>query len=699
MAKGSGSLVVASISPIRYDRVSVWDVIFMIHSPQEQQPSDANLLYQKICATIVDTTDANSLLSAITEVVGKWFQADVCSIGVASTSRTVSNSHGEQDIQPIYTYSAPSIDNSEIPDLTTWLTSIQANPLVVNDLQQLEKQDQAKFSQKTKRFPRGILATETQFQGEKNGVVVLMKFQPYNWKDEEIDSLKMAADRIAIAIFQMQVQRQTEITTQYQSIIADLTKAVHNSWQLEDIFQLATEGVLNVLQMQQGQVLLLKYTTPQLSTVGYSTGGTSQGGRSAPQRSMPQSKATVVCADSRHQKQNDKQSWVDTSFTASDCYWCQQAYAKAPEILAIADQRTILRNHRQRCIAPIFDPHQFPALALVPLVGVQNEDTREHPSVLGFMALQHPEPRGWRNDELDFLQLVAAQLSTAIIHNQTLTSVQALVEKRTAQLQRSLEVQAKLYEQTRKQVDQLRRLNRLKDEFVDTMSHELKTPLTSMQLAIRMLRQPNLPPERQALYLDILEKQCHQESKLVNDVLTLQRYESQQVELQNLQWVDLASTLQEEAAEFQQKWQQKGLTLTVAISPNPLYLHTEEENFQRILHELLANAGKYSHKNTTTELQVTSQLEDGKEQVVLQITNYGNGIGEQDLPHIFDKFRRSQGVTEQAIAGTGLGLTLVKCLVEHLDGKITVSSSPCQNGSEHWQTCFTVTLPQLYNGT
>lgn len=685
----------------------------MIHSPQKQQPSDANLLYQQICSTIVHPPDENSLLSTIAELVGKWFGADICLIGVASTSSMAASaasiSHSEREIHPIYTYRCSPIDESVFPDLTTWQESIQEDPLVISDLQQSERQYQERFSQKSQSFPRAILATKTEFQGEENGVVVLMRFQPYCWQDEEIDSLKMAADRIAIAIFQMQVQQQTEITTQYHSIIADLTQAVHNSWQLEDIFQLATEGILKVLQMEQGQILLLKYTTPQLSTTRYSTetaretasqpNQSSPSTQDSPRLSMPQSKATVVCAESRSHNQDNQQSWVDTSFTASDCYWCQQAYMKAPEVLAIADQRTILGSHPQECIAPIFDPHKFPALALVPLVGAQNEDTREHPSVLGFIALQHPEPRGWRTDELDFLQLIAAQLSTAIIHNQTLTSVQALVEKRTAQLQRSLEVQAKLYEQTRKQVDQLQRLNRLKDEFVDTMSHELKTPLTSMKLAIRMLRQPNLPPERQALYLDILDKQWQQEHKLVNDVLTLQRYESQQVEIQELQWIDLASTLEEEAEQFHQKWQQKGLTLAVTISPNPLYIHTESENFQSILSELLTNAGKYSHQNTTTELQVTTQVEDGQEQVVLQVTNYGNGIGEEDIPHIFEKFRRGQGVTEQAIAGTGLGLALVKCLVEHLDGNITVSSSPCQNQDEQWQTCFTVTLPQLYNGT
>ncbi len=103
--------------------------------------------------------------------------------------------------------------------------------------------------------------------------------------------------------------------------------------------------------------------------------------------------------------------------------------------------------------------------------------------------------------------MVSTQLSNAIIQSQTLRQVQGLVEERTAQLQRSLEVQAKLYEKTRQQLEQLRQLNELKDEFVSTMNHELRTPLTSMSLAIRMLRQSTaLPPERQAKYLDILER-------------------------------------------------------------------------------------------------------------------------------------------------------------------------------------------------
>jgi len=90
------------------------------------------------------------------------------------------------------------------------------------------------------------------------------------------------------------------------------------------------------------------------------------------------------------------------------------------------------------------------------------------------------------------VQLVSAQVSTAIIQTETLRQVQSLVEQRTVEL-REMSVQAKLYDRTRTQLEQLRHLNQAKDEFLSTVSHELRTPLTSMTLAIRMLRQVASP--------------------------------------------------------------------------------------------------------------------------------------------------------------------------------------------------------------
>jgi signal transduction histidine kinase len=113
---------------------------------------------------------------------------------------------------------------------------------------------------------------------------------------------------------------------------------------------------------------------------------------------------------------------------------------------------------------------------------------------------------------------------------------------------------------------------------------------------------------------------------------------------------------------------------------------------------VLTNAGKYSDSDTNVVLQVTHSSNQQDKQIVLTLTNFGPGISPEDATHIFDKFRRGQGVTQKVIQGTGLGLALVKCLVQHLNGTIAVSSSP-DTQSFAWETCFTLTLPQFFDHT
>jgi signal transduction histidine kinase len=113
-------------------------------------------------------------------------------------------------------------------------------------------------------------------------------------------------------------------------------------------------------------------------------------------------------------------------------------------------------------------------------------------------------------------------------------------------------------------------------------------------------------------------------------------------------------------------------------------------SFNRILLELLTNAGKYADPNSTISLQVRPQA---NQQIQIKLSNVGSAISEEELPYIFDKFRRCQGMTQNAVAGTGLGLALVKSLVQHLNGTITASSTPVE-GSQSYETCFTILLPQ-----
>jgi signal transduction histidine kinase len=144
---------------------------------------------------------------------------------------------------------------------------------------------------------------------------------------------------------------------------------------------------------------------------------------------------------------------------------------------------------------------------------------------------------------------------------------------------------------------------------------------------------------------------------------------------------------------FEKKWAHKKLKLAVDLPRFTLKLKSDPESLKTILEELLTNAGKYSHPGTTAMCQVMEQVEAEVPQVVLTITNFGAQIPPEDLPHIFDPFRRRQGATQEAIPGTGLGLALVRGLVQLLYGEIGVSCRVL-DGKDTSEINFTLILPQ-----
>ncbi|MCL1467012.1 GAF domain-containing sensor histidine kinase [Argonema galeatum] len=482
------------------------------------------------------------------------------------------------------------------------------------------------------------------------------------------------SNSIAMAISQVQLQRQVLALSGHQALLNQLTMAIRSCTELDQILKLAIDGTARTLMVDRGLILLLKYTDSILK-------------RDSQKRIPKATEVTVVCewpTASPSDGNQNAATQLNQSFCLSKCGLCQDAFTNAPRLIAIADKHSVPSGDTIAEIASIFDFNAMPALLLVPL---ESQDT-----VLGFLALQQRQPRPWLNEELGLVELVSAQISTAILQFQTLRQTSALVEERTYQLQSILKVQAKLYEKTRQQVEQLRQLNQLKDEFIDTMSDQLRNPLASMRMAIRMLRQPGLSPERQAKYLEILDGQCTQEINLIDDILALQQLESNKSPL-HLQKIDLKQIIDDLAASFEKKWGAKGLTLTVDLPKRPLMLQTDLESVDRIFQELLTNAGKYSDPDTAVHLCAIHEVDPENPQIVLTLSNTGPGISLADQKHIFEKFHRGQGVSKQVIQGTGLGLALVKCLVQHLNGTITVSSYPIQGQS--WSTCFTVTLPQM----
>ncbi|MEB3293457.1 MAG: HAMP domain-containing sensor histidine kinase, partial [Synechococcales bacterium] len=461
----------------------------------------------------------------------------------------------------------------------------------------------------------------------------------------------------------------------------ELSLAIRNSPDVSEVSQFALQGVGQLLQASRTSLLRLKFWDPRQMV-------------RSPER-IPKARVIVdsswTASDAQLQDSDQMTSEeaalgnctiASPSFWVSDCQICQHAMRHNTQVLALCDRLDFQRILSETgTVAHLFDPQEMAALLLVPLESKNK--------LLGFLIVQTTHARTWKPEEMELAEIVAAQLSSAIIQAETIRQVESLVEERTAQLQQSLELQAKLYEITRKQIEKLREMNQRMDEFLSTLSHELRTPLTSMTLAIRMLREATLSPERRLQYLNILEQQCAQETSLINDLLALQELESKQVAMQ-MQTVNLKQVIDQLRYGFDQRWSAKGLTLQLEFPESLPQICTDAASLNRILLELLTNAGKYSDPNDTIRLQV-STLAD--RQVSITLTNVGAGISEEELPHIFEKFRRCQGVTQNAVPGTGLGLALVKSLVQHLNGSITATSQPIAH-STSYETMFTIVLPQ-----
>ncbi len=242
--------------------------------------------------------------------------------------------------------------------------------------------------------------------------------------------------------------------------------------------------------------------------------------------------------------------------------------------------------------------------------------------------------------------------------------------------------QARLFQASQAQIEALQKLDQLKDSFLSTTSHELRSPVANIRMAIRMLTiaiaqersgvEPTpLATERSPVdrYLHIAEAECDREIGLINNLLDLQRLEAGEQPL-ILETIQLQDWLPKIVAPFQERVQEYQQTLQVVLSPNLPLLISNAETLERILAELLTNACKY----TPAGGQVSVTVQSHSDLMQLNVSNTSVEVSASELTHIFDKFYRIPKSDPWKQGGTGLGLALVQKLVEHLGGTITVES-------------------------
>ncbi|MBW4518752.1 MAG: response regulator [Scytolyngbya sp. HA4215-MV1] len=245
-----------------------------------------------------------------------------------------------------------------------------------------------------------------------------------------------------------------------------------------------------------------------------------------------------------------------------------------------------------------------------------------------------------------------------------------------------------------KEMHELQQLAQLKDDFLSTVSHELRSPLTNIKMAIHLLEinlnrrrlspsesEVNSQSQRIEQYLSILRKECDQELNLVNNLLDLQRLEAEVI-LIELTSIEVGEWMVQIIQAYQERAQERQQRLDVFVPSTLPILVSDISILTRIMTELLTNACKYTPPGEV----ITVSAESVRERLRLVVRNSGIEIPAAELSRIFDKFYRIPVSDRWNQGGTGLGLTLVKKQVIYLGGSIHAESSA--NGVQ-----FVIELP------
>jgi signal transduction histidine kinase len=224
-------------------------------------------------------------------------------------------------------------------------------------------------------------------------------------------------------------------------------------------------------------------------------------------------------------------------------------------------------------------------------------------------------------------------------------------------------------------IRELTRLHKLKDDFLSTISHELRTPMASMKMVILMLEM-KVKEEPEKKYVSILKRECEREIKLINDLLDLQLLEVDRHEAE-IESICLSEWLPQILQPFYQKTEERQQGFTLSIDPNIPIVTSYMNSLKRVVLELANNAYKFtpSGEKISVKAELSLRSLDDLPSVLLSVCSSGVEIAHEEQIRIFEKFYRIPGKDPWQQGGTGLGLSLVKKLVEQvLLGTVSVRS-------------------------
>jgi two-component system phosphate regulon sensor histidine kinase PhoR len=234
----------------------------------------------------------------------------------------------------------------------------------------------------------------------------------------------------------------------------------------------------------------------------------------------------------------------------------------------------------------------------------------------------------------------------------------------------------------------LRRVEEMRADFIANASHELRTPLASLSGFIETLQGPaRADTAARERFLGIMQAQANRMARLIDDLLSLSRIELS-AHLRPDKQADLVAIIRQVADGLQTLARDRGLEVKLALPPGPLLVHGDHDELLRVFENLLENALKYGASEQGIEVALSSgQGTNGAREARIAVRDHGPGIAPEHLPRLTERFYRVDVSESRAQGGTGLGLALVKHILNRHGGRLTIESVLGQGAT------FTAHLP------
>jgi signal transduction histidine kinase len=267
----------------------------------------------------------------------------------------------------------------------------------------------------------------------------------------------------------------------------------------------------------------------------------------------------------------------------------------------------------------------------------------------------------------------------------TVTVIEDVTERvaREAELQALVDARTQALAREKAARQEAEEANHLKDEFLATVSHELRTPLTSILGWSNMLLTGRLGDEARDRALETIHRNAQAQNQLISDLLDVSRIISGKLRL-DLRTVEPASIVAEAVEATRPAAEAKGVSLVTELDQRAGPINGDADRLQQVVWNLLTNAIKFTPKGG----EILVRLESVESKVQITVRDSGIGIAPEFLPHIFDRFRQADPGTNRAHGGMGLGLSIVRQLVELHGGTVRAESAGEGEG-----TTFVVSLP------